>query len=44
MRIGPILLTLLFATPAAAELPIPTYPECGLGGECPNDYDPWGEW
>ncbi len=27
-----------------AELPLPVYPECGLGGECPPDFDPWGDW
>jgi hypothetical protein len=44
MRTWLILLSLLLASPAAAELPIPTYPDCGQGGECPSDYDPWGEW
>ncbi len=29
---------------ASAELPMPTFPECGLGGACPSDYDPFGEW
>ncbi len=44
MRTWPILLSILLAAPAAAELPLPIYPECGLGGACPDDYDPWGEW
>ncbi len=35
---------LLGIPPALAELPMPTFPECGLGGPCPNDYDPLGEW
>jgi hypothetical protein len=25
-------------------MPMPTFPECGLGGTCPLDYDPVGEW
>ena len=34
--------TALFLT---AEVPMQaSYPECGLGGACPSDYDPWGHW
>jgi hypothetical protein len=38
-----VLLSLL-ATPALAEFPMPTFPDCGQGGDCPSDYDPWGDW
>ena len=34
----------LLAAPAAAELPMPTFPDCGTGGACPSDYSPEGEW
>jgi hypothetical protein len=36
---------LLAPTLASTEVPMTaSYPECGQGGECPSDYDPWGEW
>jgi len=40
-----IALGLALAPPTAqAELPLPLFPECGIGGECPNDFDPTGDW
>ena len=35
---------LLLAPLLMAAVPMPPYPECGQGGACPSDYDPWGEW
>jgi hypothetical protein len=39
---------LLLLVPAVlfltAEFPVGLYPECGLGGECPSDFDPDGDW
>ena len=35
---------LLVPLSASAEFPLPLYPECGIGGECPPDYSPNGEW
>lgn len=29
---------------ARADVPMATFPECGLGGPCPADYDPNDEW
>ena len=39
-----ILAALAAALLLSAEFPIPTYPDCGLGGDCPSDYDPDGDW
>ena len=39
-----LLLLLLVATPASADVPIPTYPECGFGGACPQEFHPWHKW
>lgn len=44
LRSLPLLAAALIAAPATAELPMPLYEECGLGGACPGDYDPSGEW
>ncbi|MBJ95252.1 MAG: hypothetical protein CMP23_12390 [Rickettsiales bacterium] len=36
---------LLLAGRSVAEVPLPTYPNCGLAdGDCPSDYSPLGEW
>ena len=38
----PLALAALFLT---AEVPMQaSYPGCGLGGACPSDFDPFGEW
>ncbi len=37
-------ITVLGIPIASAELPLPTYPDCGTGGDCPSEYDPWGRW
>jgi hypothetical protein len=39
-----LLLALLLPATAAAEFPMPTFPDCGTGGGCPSDFDPWGDW
>ena len=42
----PTVLAVLLLAPlsARAELPMPLFPDCGLGGACPADYDPNSEW
>ena len=36
---------MLWSSPVWAEFPLPpSYPDCGLGGECPPDYSPNGDW
>ncbi len=35
---------LLLAPLLMAAVPMPLYPECGQGGACPSDYDPWDKW
>ena len=44
MRIALVALALLLPTIAVAEVPLPVFPECGFGGECPSDYGPFDEW
>ena len=35
----------LFASTGHAQLPLPSYPTCGVaGGQCPSDYSPIGHW
>jgi len=35
----------LLSSPSLAELPLPSFPQCGVeGGECPSDYSPLGHW
>ena len=44
MRRLSLILAVFAPSAALAELPVPTYPECGLGGECPTDFSPAGDW
>ena len=37
-------LACLLPASAVAELPMPLYPSCGDGGDCPSDYDSRNEW
>jgi hypothetical protein len=39
-----IVASFALVAPAVAELPLPLFPECGLGGACPNEYDPLDDW
>ncbi len=39
-----LLACLGFTVPAAAELPMPLFPDCGTGGACPSEFDPNGDW
>ena len=35
---------LLLPVPSFADVPMGPYPDCGTGGACPADYDPYGDW
>ena len=37
-------LAILLPSASLAEVPLPLFPDCGTGGACPSDYDPFGEW
>jgi len=40
-----ILVVSALASPAVAELPLPAFPDCGVGaGQCPSDYSPLRDW
>ncbi len=44
MRITHVLALVGALSLLTAEFPVPLYPDCGQGGECPSDFDPNGDW
>jgi hypothetical protein len=44
LRLSVLTLIVLAPLGASAEIPMPLYPDCGVGGACPGDYDPNSEW
>ena len=39
-----VLAVLSLPASAVADVPTGPYPDCGTGGACPSDYDPYSEW